>query len=83
MNATQGKYPAAFDFLLAQGANPNARDLRGFTALHRAAEMGKLDLVKKLLEHGADASLYAEGHTARSLAEARKEAAIVALLENR
>ena len=41
-------------FLLERGADPNAPDSIGRTALHAAVETGKADLVKALLEHGAD-----------------------------
>ena len=66
--------------LLDRGADANARDDRGFTALHRAAEMGHLDIVKLLLARGALVDPEAGGHTPRSLAEARGEADIVAVL---
>ena len=39
--------------------------------LHRAANMGELDLVRLLLERGAHPGPDAQGHTPRSLAEAR------------
>ena len=41
-------------FLLERGADPNVPDSIGRTALHAAVETGKTDLVKALLEHGAD-----------------------------
>ncbi len=41
-------------FLLERGADPNVPDSIGRTALHAAVETGKADLVKALLEHGAD-----------------------------
>ncbi|KAL8924256.1 MAG: hypothetical protein Q9172_002769 [Xanthocarpia lactea] len=37
--------------LLEMGANPNAEDLIGRTALHRAINYGQQDLVKELLAH--------------------------------
>jgi hypothetical protein len=80
MNAVQRDSLAAAFFLLDHGADVNAQDRRGFTALHRAAEMGKLDMVRALLERGASPDLAADGHTARSLAEARNQKEIVALL---
>lgn len=48
---------AAARELLAHGANPNARQQRGFTPLHAAAENGDLALVQLLLDHGADPTL--------------------------
>jgi ankyrin repeat protein len=58
------------NLLLERGANPNmqlffrpanvrgATNLRGSTPLIRAANLGDLPMVKRLLEHGADATLY-------------------------
>ena len=67
--------------LLDANAEVNAKDNRGFTALHRAAEMGHEAIVALLLEHGADKSIQAEGYTALSLAESRENKAIVKLLK--
>ena len=39
---------------LALGADVNARDKKGKTALHRAAQAGFLQITSLLLEHGAD-----------------------------
>jgi|SRR5438874_10520744 len=41
--------------LLERGANPNARQESGFTALHGAAGHGDVEMAKLLLKHGADA----------------------------
>lgn len=43
--------------LLDEGANPNARDIRGRTCLHRAAAAGNHELVSLLVERGGDCSL--------------------------
>jgi uncharacterized protein len=42
--------------LLGAGADPNGRGEGGFTPLHSAAQNGDVELVRLLLEHGADAS---------------------------
>jgi hypothetical protein len=80
MNAAQDRRPDLVAFLLGRGADPNAADGRGFTALHRAAEMGEREIVRLLLDSGADRNVEAGGHTPRSLAAARREHDIVALL---
>ena len=80
MNAVQGAEMEKATYLLDRGANPNARDQRGFTALHRAAEMGFADLVGLLLDRGSISNPQREGHTPRSLAEARGHKTVVALL---
>ncbi len=81
MNAVQAKTLEKVLFLLARGADPNACDRRGFTALHRAAEMGLPDIAKALLDKQASPDCDAEGHTARSLATQRGHTDIVALLD--
>jgi ankyrin repeat protein len=59
---TRGKFRteldalAAAEVLLQAGAQVNARDERGRTALHAAAAAGYTDIVQLLLEHGADAA---------------------------
>eukprot|EP01138_Halocafeteria_seosinensis_P008781 gb/GECG01008975.1/.p1 GENE.gb/GECG01008975.1/~~gb/GECG01008975.1/.p1 ORF type:complete len:1407 (+),score=241.60 gb/GECG01008975.1/:1-4221(+) len=40
--------------LIENGADINARDRDGFTALHRTCVTGKTNVIKVLLEHGAD-----------------------------
>lgn len=55
--------------LLSQGANVNARDFQGFTALHFAAIWGWSSTVKMLLQHGADINTQTDaGKTPLSLA---------------
>lgn len=83
MNAVQGERTEMFSWLLDHGADVDARDHRGFTALHRAAEMGFLQMVAVLLERGASPAPEAEGHTPLSLALAREQKEIAALLRRR
>jgi hypothetical protein len=56
--------------VLKRGADVNAADPRGFTALMIAANLGLVENVNVLLAHGADVKLKAkEGESALSLAE--------------
>ena len=80
MNAVQSEQLDRMQLLLAAGADVNATDNRGFTSLHRACEMGKVVVAKLLLDNGANPDAEAEGHTPRSLAEARDEKGILRLL---
>jgi hypothetical protein len=68
-------------FLLDQGADPNASDNRGFTSLHRAADMGELEMTKTLLSRGAEVTVEAEGHSPISFAESRGNSELVELLK--
>lgn len=72
-SAAAGPEPAArlalARILLEYGADPNARQQQGFTALHAAAQHGDEALAKLLLEHGADPSLTTDdGRTPADLA---------------
>ena len=40
--------------ILRNGFNGHLRDREGWTPLHRAAERGNLEILKKLLKEGAD-----------------------------
>ncbi|MBL8176926.1 MAG: ankyrin repeat domain-containing protein [Bryobacterales bacterium] len=68
--------------LLDAGAEVNARGERGYTALMFAAASDAMTVgsVKRLLDKGADATLVAEGETAKSLAVKRGDTAIARLL---
>src|SRR5919109_895627 len=58
--------------LLAEGANPNARQSAGWTPLHSAAHNGDLESVEELLAAGADpAATNDEGRSVQALAEER------------
>jgi ankyrin repeat protein len=58
--------------LLAEGANPNARQSAGWTPLHSAAHNGDLESVEALLAAGADpAATNDEGRSVQALAEER------------
>jgi len=43
--------------ILAEGADIDARNEHGMTALMRAASRGRIRMVRALLEHGADPNL--------------------------
>lgn len=58
--------------LLDAGADPNARQAGGFTALFSAAAANRRDLAQILIERGADPSLHNDfGQTAASYAQQR------------
>lgn len=80
MLAVQGRRLEQTRLLLDRGADANAADARGFTSLHRAAEMGQLEIAQLLISHGASPDAAAGEHTPLSLALARGEKAMEALL---
>lgn len=51
--ALEGDY-AAVKFLLGQGVRVDERNARGYSPLHAAAYTGHLDIVRLLVENGAD-----------------------------
>lgn len=68
--------------LLDSGADPDARQHGGYTALMSAAMHGQLELVRLLLERGADRSLESDdGNTARDLADENGHDEVVALFD--
>ncbi len=81
MNAAQSNKIAHLKRLIQAGGDVNAGDGRGFTALHRAAEIGHEEIVRILLENGADREATALDHTPRSLAEMGKHQTIIRLLQ--
>lgn len=76
-SAKRGIVPAIIGFL-ARGANPNAADDNGGTALHWAVAKGSLDVVSILIEAGADSRKADKvGKTPLSLAEQKGLSEIV------
>ena len=75
--AAVNSHPESVPLLLAQGADINAADQSGLTALHAAAAMGRTEVVRTLIESGADSTqLTASGLTALAIAEAGGHAEI-------
>ncbi len=74
----------AVEALLAAGANVNASNREGFTALSQACTNGNAGMVEMLLKAGADAnSFQAEGQTAlMTAARAGNADAVKALLDH-
>lgn len=73
----------AVTVLLEKGADPNARQADGRTALMEAAVRGHYDTVRTLVIHGADKALKdSSGRTAFDLAFEKKQGDVVALLRD-
>ena len=70
-------------YLLDQGADVNAREQFGDTALTEAVFNGQLAAVKELLFRGADVNAIGDGGTALDVAINRNHTAIADLLRHR
>jgi hypothetical protein len=69
--------------LLEAGADPNARQERGFVPLHDAAANGNAALVELLLQHGARADAKTDdGKTAGNMAAEREHKELAEMLGN-
>ncbi|WP_180092604.1 MULTISPECIES: ankyrin repeat domain-containing protein [unclassified Acinetobacter] len=66
---------------LAKGTDVNTADEEGYSALHAAAENGYLDVVKLLVEKGANVQ-HKTQYTALELAEMAGNDDVVAYLKN-
>jgi ankyrin repeat protein len=82
MYAAKGSFAETAAYLLENGAEVNVRSKKkGITALMLAAVSDNVELVRMLLEHGADASLTDTlGRSAMILAEKKGNSAVVELL---
>jgi ankyrin repeat protein len=70
-------------YLLDEGADVNARENWGSTALIEAASYGHIDIIKELLLRGADINAISEQGTALDIAIIRKNTAAADLLRHR
>ena len=84
MYASSGPFAETVELLLSNGASVNVQGkLEGFTALMTAAAEGQLEVVRLLLQHGADPALKDEdSDTAESFALEKGHSAVVELLRN-
>jgi ankyrin repeat protein len=80
--ASEGKLDAV-RYLLDAGANVNASDKQGRTALAEAAYYGHVDVVRELLLQGADINAVSDDGTALDIAISRKNTEAADLLRHR
>jgi Ankyrin repeats (3 copies)/Ankyrin repeats (many copies) len=68
--------------LVAHGADPNTREsIHGFTPLHRASKFGRIEIVRLLIEHGANVEVKNDGgSTPLDVASGEQREEIVKLL---
>ena len=79
--AIQNRRQAVTEFLIAKGADVNAKDNSGQTPLHAAVNTGQKDTVELLITKGADVNVMGgRGDNALSLAKKRRYTEIVELL---
>lgn len=69
-------------YLLAEGADVNAREKLGDTALTEAAYYGQVPMVKELLLQGADVNAFGARGTALDIATDKKNAELADLLRH-
>jgi ankyrin repeat protein len=76
-----GQFKQAAD-LLRRGASPNLTDAQGWTALHQAVSRGNANMLRALLDAGADVTRRNNaGATPLAMAKALGRPPIVALLD--
>ncbi len=64
-----GWLPAVKFLVEEMGADVNARDANGYTALHHAASRGDVEMIRYLVEHGADVTVVSrKGETTADMA---------------
>ncbi|CAI2380253.1 unnamed protein product [Moneuplotes crassus] len=80
--SANGESPDLIDFLISNGADPNAQSSGGDTPLIKAILFDNAEVVRSLIEGGADKTISnASGRDAISFAEASKNEDIIALLD--
>jgi ankyrin repeat protein len=81
--ACTGPFPETAKLLLENNADPNIQDaVESFTPLMHAAAEGQAEVVKVLLEYGADASMTdVDGETATMFAAQNGHTAVIELLK--
>ena len=80
-SAAAARDAEAAQLLLEAGADPDAQQAGGYTALHAAAQHDDEALAETLLRHGADPSVRTDaGADAAALARAAHATAVEALL---
>lgn len=67
IEAVNGNHPFLVSFLLSRGANVNAQNCCGDTALYSAVYYGKVGIVKQLLDAGANPNIRSEGYSSTLL----------------
>jgi ankyrin repeat protein len=78
-----GRNPETIQLLLAAGADPNARQTAGYTAMFSAAAANRRDLAEILIAHGADPALQNDfGQTAATFARERNHTELADWLES-
>lgn len=81
--ACQTRDTQLVELLVEHGADINCRDAEGFTPLHIAAILGKMQVVKKLVELGAEDDVTTlDGKDAAYLAELNEETEIEEFLKS-
>lgn len=78
-----GRNPQTIQILLEAGADPNARQTGGYTAIFSAAAANRRDLVELLVVHGADPAVLNDfGQSAASFARERSHAELADWLDS-
>ena len=82
IEAVRKGYPPIVRVFLAKGADPNASDAHGGTALIWAVARGQAETVRLLIDMGAKADLLdADGLSAMDLAQKKQRREIIEILE--